>query len=234
MKNYTQDTDLKLWYPMTIGSGTAVSDYKANANMTLLNSPTWRKQNNMGGHCLQFNGSNQYATAGTSQFAPDKGGAFTFLIWVYDTGTTNYTMFANLVNNGNGIFLQHTRNTAYTGFKFLGCGHRSTPLTEAVRFRVDDLDNYANTWAFYAYRYNGGTLNDTASYDAFINLQKQTIKSVVAAGNNPQNNSFFADVNIGSPLAGAYFNGIADNMMFFTRALTQEEIKDIYNKTYRR
>lgn len=224
MKSYLNDSNLVFWYPFNVGSGTSLYDISGNSHTgTLTNTPTWQKNNFNGTYYLDFSSaSSEYVDVGNDISESDNVG--TILAWIKVNDATNVNpIYVQTVTVGGDLisFQQYNESLYYQFFT----GGTNTPLLHGGTI-LDD------TWHFVAVTSNGSALS------LYIDGESQSI--TVDAGSN--DGKWFNDLTgthdcyIGRKTYSGgsnYFDGSIDLLMRFSRTLSEEEIKDIYRKTYR-
>jgi chitodextrinase len=206
------------------GSGTTANDSSGNGNNgTLVNGPTWTT-GKVGSGALSFNGINDYVNSGSAS-SLDTLGPLTIAAWIYPTaalGTTN-----NSVVGKSGDY--------YLGF--------ITSYGNKLYFRVPlastNLQGYCSSFAFsslnqwyhVAVTWNGviGTGNTATFY-----INGSPCAFIGSNGSGARSSSAF-DLYIGANNSGVtghpsdYFPGGIDEARVYNRALSAQEVLDIYN-----
>ena len=197
------DAGLPLSYP---GSGSTWTDLAGgDSNATLFNSPTY--SSSQGGY-LSFNGTNQYGTlAGT----PLNLSAYTKCVWFYLNTTFDNNLISYSDPGGHYMFFGGT-NTLYTG-------HTAWAGFPYTNPSVTTFSN--STWYFATV-----TFNTTDGMSLYVNNSLDhtytAIKTAPTAGS----------VNIASYSAGGnLLNGRISQVLLYNRALTSQEVIQIYNST---
>lgn len=213
-------TGLVAWYPMTEGSGTTLNDYQGTNNGTLTNGPTWQKEKD-GGYSLKFNGSNQTVNIGSGLSTGLT--KITISIWFNPVVVTggNYRGIISELYAGDGN-VQFTLCLNNTGLLFGG-------FYDGTWRQVSDTSSaiITNTWTHgvgtydgnYIRIYKNGVLVATST-DQSRNLPIGTNGWMIAR----RHDTYEAPNN--------HFNGKIGETIIWNRALTSNEIKALYEKTY--
>jgi len=229
MVSYKLDTDLKIWLPMTEGSGSTVNDYSGNSNnATLVNSPTWVKKSYLGSYAIDFeDSSSQYATISSPPDILNSNGNFSISVWVNPESIAN--------TNTTELYGQYTDTDNRWGFGFTG----DNAATEGTRIFIRqggstniDID-FAYThslgeWALYTLVRNG------TNFYFYVNGVQQGSGSDASTTSSETGTARIGWFAFTSTTQDQYYDGLMSDIMVWTRALTQEEIKYLYRRTYRR
>jgi hypothetical protein len=207
------DNPTQLWH-FDEGNGTIASDICGGINATLYGDTVW--VNGEYGNAIQFNGMNTYVDAGNifpfNQNMPE----FSFSLWV-NFSDPNISAWQTLFRSGYYV--------PYSEF------------IEAIQINEGDGNNYAlfmastsnqikiiddSKWHNIIGTFNGTSQNSTLYIDgdfifeAFVGIPEITsTTSPLYFGFNFDN--------------GFLLNGTLDEIAFFNRTLTQEEITNFYN-----
>jgi hypothetical protein len=201
------ETGLVLSLHFNEGSGTIVSDSSGNGNTgTLVNGPAW--VDGKFGKALSFDGVDDYVISSRGISPPS---TFTANIWIYYTGD-------------NGVVVD------WLGQAAINTGYRASGIEivgGTVRVRYWNLPCVnlgsitANNWYMITLVYDGSNLK------GYINGEFKASTSgtlshpstlYIALGSTDS-------TNCGD---GTYFAGKVDEFRFYTRALSEEEIKALY------
>jgi hypothetical protein len=196
------------------GSGTTAADSSGNGNTgTLQNSPAWTTSGKDAG-ALTFNGSNQYVNIPSSaslQFS----GAFTASVWLKTTG----------LNSSAQSMIIGNEAWPNTGWEMLDNGQYGA----VIMFRV--LPSTAST-NFPRSLVNDGVWHNIVGVDDGTNIELYLdgILMNTYPASTFTNNA--AALNIGDENGGGgYFPGTIDDARIFNRALSAQEIWQLYNGT---
>lgn len=221
MTNYTADSDLVLWYPMTDGSGSTVNDYSGNSNDGTINGAEWVKTPYQGSYGLDFDGTDDKIT------------------------TSSGTDFSTVTSIGFWLNANASQVQEYPVVL-------AADTNKTIRFypTIDGLSQVSwrlatGTGSSWDTDLNGSTdIADGTSHHVFIvidssnNNRKVYIDGSLEVTNTDSCSLTDSSVNI--RFGGRYdshsayfYTGKISNVMIFDRELSEEEIKDIYNKTYR-
>jgi len=234
MVSYKLDTDLVAWYPMTEGSGTTLNDYSDNSNDGTITGADWVKTPYMGNYGLNFNGSTDYAyinDASKLSFTDGSGNdtPFTISVWVKITTLGTHTVFNKYTSTSNQEYNLFTFANGALAFDVY-----TSSNSNYIRWTTDAGIVSVGSW--YHIVVTGSSAEDTTKIKIYVNTDEKST-STSGAGTYTgfvTGTGYFAlgAVNINTTPIIQY-TGRAAYLMVFNRALTLEEIKDIYNKTYR-
>jgi hypothetical protein len=205
-------SNLVLYLTFDEGSGSIVYDYSGNNNNgNLVNDPTW--VDGKFGKALSFDGVDDYV--GIGDVLGFEGTApFSVVLWVFDRGF-----------NGKWVRLVSKEKIAAPRQGWLIFRSASANRYGLARWR-DGIGNSVvidytpNRWNFIAFTYNGshmiGYLNG-----ALISSSPSTL-SLISTG---------TPLTIGKTSDGTdFFNGTIDEVRIYNRALSEEEIKFLYQE----
>jgi hypothetical protein len=165
------------------------------------------------GQALQFNDTSSYVSVPTSGSIPTGSTARTVCMWIY-------TNAASWVDNSNTVFEYGSGGTR-TAF---GIDMNANPNIEFYMWADDLIINSGLPnvgWAHICATYNGAT-----TLSAYVNgvlKGTRTLAGVLA--------TTATAVNIGRSTAvgGSYFNGKIDDVRLYNRALSAQEIGQLYS-----
>ena len=200
------------------GSGNIAYDtsgYGNDADFSGVSSPAW--VSGKSGSALEFDGINDYVT--TPTLTPIHGvpiNDFTFVAWVKynsDTGTIQQIFESHVGVLGNEIRLEGD-------FPFL-----EFTITDdsGVVHTISTSLSSLNTWYLIVATYNG-------------THQKLYVNGAEVASATWSNNfTLILPIILGRDyeIAAQHFHGVMDEVQVFARALTPDEILNLYNSTYR-
>jgi prepilin-type N-terminal cleavage/methylation domain-containing protein len=205
------------YWPFDEGSGTIAKDYSGNGNNgTLVNGPTWTT-GKVGG-ALSFDGVDDWLSVSDSDSLDlTNKGAISFWLYVPSWGS-NYASiimkgipssgWCSNAHNPFHIFNHYTAN--YIPFSMCSA--------TAINYVVISPRPSTGIWHFYVYTFDGSYLK--AYLDGvMVSSVTQTISMKVDT--NP--------VRIGG--GNVYFNGTIDEVRLYNRALSDTEIKALYDAT---
>jgi len=216
IKPIITNTNLLAYYPMNEGSGTTANDISGNGYNGTITGATWVKNNYGGSYSLDFpHSTNNNVDTG---FVPPTGAnPRTVVAWVkpgaYNaSGTSIFGYGVSLTGEKWNFKLDAS---GYLRIEIAGSGYTSTFLLSL------------NQWYFVAITYDG---TDLSGHTLYVDGNSEN-----ATGTTTVNTSSSNTGRIGySPAdTGQYWDGLIDNVMIFDKELSAEEIKAIYNNTYR-
>jgi prepilin-type N-terminal cleavage/methylation domain-containing protein len=195
--------------------GTSTVAYDASGsgnNGTLTNGPTWQTSTNCkAGGCLDFDGVDDNVSTST---VPNLTGGFSFSVWVktpilqdasYDSVVSKFSS-----SPYNGWFLRRSANNSVMYFSLYNGGSA---------YSVSDSTLVANTWMYYAGTFDGANLK------LYVNGVLKGTRTGAVVGNATSN--FVIGGNYGGP--SETWNGMIDEVRLYNRALSADEVLNIYN-----
>ena len=198
------ETGLVAYYKMDTGTGTTASDSSGNGNTgTLTNGPTWQTSGAMAGpgNALDFDGSDDYVLG--SERIMSNTDNWTIMAWVRLTALQSGEQFAAYNGDDSGGY----------GFGFDNGQLRG--LYGGVAWHNTGIFITAETWNHVAMRRESGTLR------FYLNGRLLDYSST-ATPNSPS--SVFS---VGSQGNSRYLYGRVDELSFWQRALSAQEIRDM-------
>ena len=206
------------YWPLDEGTGTTAYDASGNGNNgTLTNGPLWQSGSSCEvGNCLSFNGTSNYISLPSGIYF---SGPFTVTGWVY---VRSYNTWSRLLDFGNGA------------------------SSDNVLFAISQSssgDAYLESW-------NGGTRGFSLSSGSPIPLNQWVFLAGVADGNNAaiyKNGQLWTSmattftstgvtrttnyIGRSNWSADSYANALFDDIRIYNRALSAQDIQDLYNET---
>ena len=186
------------------GEGTTAFDYSGTGNIgTLVNSPTWTASSSCEvGGCLSFNGSNQSVNLGSVQINTTT----TVSAWIKTATNLQRPVFSN---RGSGLYF------GVSGGKFFIYDNTALPSPGMSSITlVND-----NNWHQIVWTSNGAT--SSMYIDGGLNLIQSQIR------NSSVGTAYIA---YDSP-NNEYFPGSIDDVRVYNRALSANEISQLYNSS---
>lgn len=188
------------------GSGNTWFDLTPPSNdITLINSPAF---NSTGPKYFSFNGSNQYGTS-IGETVPST--AYTKCVWFRVNTFAGHAN--NLVSSSNGGHFMY-----FAGTNKMYCGHSDWQNYQAYESTTSFNED---VWYFAAL-----TFNTTDGMKLYIN---GVLDSTYTANKNPHPGD--GSTNIATYDGANLFNGDISIVKTFNKALTEQEILNIYNNT---
>jgi type II secretory pathway pseudopilin PulG len=196
------------------GSGDIAYDYSGNDNHgALVNDPDW--VDGKIGKALEFDGTNQYVNAGNDT-SLDITKEITVVGWINikSYGWPNHIVHKYTAWDVGSWYLSLSSNEPYNKLRFLfidkDLGYIGRESTQVIPL---------NEWTHVAVTYDG-TMN------LYINGEGEVVytngKYLISAPNQPLNINRLNDA----------LDGLIDDVRIYDRALSAEEIKDLYNYEY--
>ncbi|MFZ8829993.1 MAG: LamG domain-containing protein [Candidatus Aenigmatarchaeota archaeon] len=217
-------SNLVLYLTFDEGSGSIVYDYSGNKNNgTLYNGsnvcsnpptsgcPTW--VDGKFGKALSFDGIDDYVIIG-DVFGFEGNATFSVVFWVFDRGFDG--KWARLVS-------KEKIATPRQGWLVVRAASENKYKLERWRDGVGDAVSIyytPNQWNFIAFTYNGSHMRGYLN-GALISISPSTL-SLIPTG---------TPLTIGKISDGAeFFNGTIDELLIYNKALSEEEIKLLYQE----
>jgi prepilin-type N-terminal cleavage/methylation domain-containing protein len=203
------ETNLVGYWPMDEGTGTTAYDASGYGNSGQTTSTTWQTACKVG-NCLGFNGTSAYVQLSNLNVNTGSGGQNTVAFWMNWNGASGGRMpfgFSSydLYLNG-GVF----------GF--------NTACSDNFGMNASSL---SGNWAYVtAIFYNMASSTDISRDQIYINGVPQTLTQ----SGTPCARSVTTNARVsGWPAGGYYFSGSLDDFRIYNRALSAQEIQDLYN-----
>jgi hypothetical protein len=205
-------SNLVLYLTFDEGSGSIVYDYSGNKNNGILyNDPDW--VDGKFGKALNFDGIDDYVIIG-DVFGFEGNATFSVVFWVFDRGFDG--KWARLVS-------KEKIATPRQGWLVVRAASENKYKLERWRDGVGDAVSIyytPNQWNFIAFTYNGSHMRGYLN-GALISSSQSTL-SLIPTG---------TPLTIGKISDGAeFFNGIIDEVRIYNKALSEEEIKFLYEE----
>lgn len=214
--------------PGTLGNGlVACYEFNGNANdgsgnnnhATIFGATLTTDRFNRPNRAYNFNGSSHYMSASNSTSLSSPTSDITMIFWVKvnawaPQGGVNYASVFS--KSSSSTTCQYRATLQSNGYSIINNGNVWTYTT--------GVTNNLNQWDFYAFSINGNAMT----------IHKNG--TVVGTLNNPNGTFVFSSGNpleMGRDQPGLtdYFNGIIDEMRIYNRALSTNEIQEIYTLT---
>lgn len=205
------------WWKLDDGTGTSATDSSSNAlTGTLNNGPTW-VNNCPRNKCLNFVGASTQNISITDNAAL-KPSSVSIAAWVNPTTTAT---LASLVEKGSsfsagyGIFI--TTDPYLCGLLTVAGGNASGSSTTNMT---------AGIWKHVAMTYDG------TNFKLYINGVSEVVQGGASCGINSNTGAITNDtlnLTIGARTSTLFpYNGQIDDVRVYNRALTAQEVKDLY------
>ena len=207
------DSSLVLYLPFNEGSGTTTIDLSGNNNHgTLYNGPTW--VDGKVGKALRFDGVDDYVIASANGVSLGSNPR-SIIIWINPSTSTN---LYGIVGYGSGnctgkqFYIGRRNDVMFTFWG--GCADYNFP---------DDV--YSNEWSFLAITFDGayirGYKNGLLSGSVSRPINTPSISKVIIGAKSDNDGASF----------GEKFPGLIDEVRIYNRALSDAEIKALYEAT---
>ena len=216
--------DVKLWLELSEGSGTTANDSSGEGNNGSINSASWVKVRD-GGYALSFDGSDDYVTLPTTSAVWRGVNTFSVNLWFKapKDSTTGYIIHDWQWTTGhNASFFLSKESSNDLRFGLTNDGYN----TGAVLLLADESSWNADEWNMVT------TVEDNGSMKIYVNSILVNTATITGNNSSPVQNVYYLGVyNTGSALNN-YFNGSLRLPITINKALTAEEIKQLYQQTY--
>jgi len=212
------DFDNKAYFEFEEGSGTSVEDVSTNSfNLELVNSPTWKADEGKIRNGVQFDGVNDYAINESADLNLLDAG-FSVQVWVNATDfTNNLAAIIHYINQTSNVGFSMTKNSG----------------VNTVNFAVATPDGSATT--------NTGNLVALTNWYHIVGVYNESDVLLYLNGTFVTKSALttaFADPVEGNLTVGRHgylsdssrsWKGIIDEVGIWNRALTQQDITELYN-----
>ncbi len=229
------DRGLVGYWSMDDATGTAATDFSGSGNTgTLTNmsaTPSVNWVNGYRGRALNFDGSNDYVNIPSTTNLPTGQGARTISLWLNQrTRATGATIgpFFSMLNGGSGqAFGLQLTSIAATNCINAGSSPNVFLFTDGVNSNNNICVTGSqipslNAWHHIVFIFNGST--DFAYYLDGTSALTGTFGTTI--------NTNTTGINIGVNSASSYyFDGLLDDVRIYNRALSAQEVQDLYNAT---
>jgi hypothetical protein len=214
--NYIPSGDLLLWVPFDSN----YVDMSANPNTITNNGVTlMADRNGVANSAGSFDGTSAYMVAQTPTFTFAQTDTFTYSFWAKKESHTGA--------NAADIALMSGTSTAGVFISIMQFSNTSTSMNFGV-------NKQQTTWAWASTTYN------LSQWDHYLGVYEGGAMSLYQNGNLVGSNTFATTgstsqnlpFTIGKGLGTVTFKGGIDDIAVWGRALTAQEISDVYNNVY--
>lgn len=194
------------------GTSTIAYDASGNGNNgTLMNSPTWQASANCkAGECLKFDvGTQRYVTIPNSD-STDAQTTLTLSSWIYPMGVGGTDTLGTLIVGGGAYYLSFNDSNKALSCYWYGTtppGYHSTPINSVP----------LNQWSLVTCVWDGSNINE------YVNGVLKNTVAVVGVGSKA------STIILGAENSSRQFEGYMDEVRIYNRALSAQEVLDIYN-----
>jgi len=202
------------------GTSTVVYDATSNTNNgVLVNNLVWQSGNSCkAGGCLDFNGSNNYISASSSD-SLNIDDSLTLTVWMNPDswGSRSRGVFSKKINDASNGYVLYNDGTFPTKINFRMKGTNGTS-----NYLHSSSDVSTGVWQFWVVVYDASEQSTTLYKDG----NEDATYSSIDIGDMTNSEGF----HIGhSQTWNGYFDGKIDEVRIYNRALSAQEILDIYN-----
>jgi Concanavalin A-like lectin/glucanases superfamily/Purple acid Phosphatase, N-terminal domain len=193
-------------YAFDEGTGLTSADLSGSGNIATLRGATWTTKGRFG-KALSFNGKNNYVAAGVAGL-PGVGDPKTVACWLYLNGKTSAAQsVVSLANQAAHASVQHAYRGSQVGVLRFGDSWLVAANAPPAR-----------SWHHFAYTFDG------VQNRFYVDGELTSSSNIIAGAGS------VAAFEIGRWIDGsAYFKGIVDEVIIYSRALSQEEIHAVMN-----
>jgi hypothetical protein len=207
-----KDKGLVLYLPFEENYGSFTLDWSGYDNSAQIFGASWTYGKI--GRALQFDGVDDYVEVPSSASLSGLN-TITVIAWIYPTKTTEGTIISKHDNRANREWLIYI-SPYYYKYVFQVFDENTDTFAEAIGISVEK-----NKWTHIAGVYDNGRLqiycNSELIASTTTNITIRATTCPVRIGNRADN--------------ARYYGGIIDDVRIYNRALSEEEIKDIYLST---
>ena len=206
------DNTLVAYYPLDEGSGTVAKDFSGNGNDGTINDNEGDQWvDSKYGKALSFDGTDDYVNNPSLIGLSTSG--LTFVFWSKQLGTRNFFMHPIGIFGGHRATIYVSPNSYRYSYKFSsinGINHEGF------------IGTFDGEWHLFAVSFDG--TNIKCYVDGELKVTVNAIGSITGGDSSV----FIGTTGNGIAPAGNWFNGIIDEVRIYNRALTEQEIKSIY------
>ncbi|RLI94339.1 MAG: hypothetical protein DRO92_03045, partial [Candidatus Altiarchaeales archaeon] len=205
-------SDLVAFWNLNEGSGNTAYDSSGNDNNGNIHGAEWTE--GISGHALRFDGVDDYVEVPDDRSLEFSNSSFTAVVWIK---TTYYaSLWHNILGKDYGNCRENTRGWLLTYYEGKP-GISIQSCSVCMGTRIDD-----GKWHQVAIQ---ADVQGSVTYlRVYIDGE---LKREVSTTLNVQNDEGPLKIN-----PSRLFNGIIDNIRIYRRALTPEEIRELYNKKH--
>lgn len=225
--HHATDANLVGWWKMDEASGNLTDESAMGNTLIAKGTPTYSVAGKVdGGDAIDFNGTTDYFCTGSGTTCADDddfdfAGDFSVGAWIKtDDLTSNGMVIASKYNTTDSIFIMYTGSNVIQ-FQVFQTNSDNTFLNVATT--TDYITNWDDTkWHFITGTVTGNT--------AQLYVDGQLIASDTTTAGT-RDTSSAAPFMIGQDTvlpAGYYYNGSMDDVFAYSRSLTMEEIRELY------
>lgn len=209
-----------LYTPLQRGSMAVTDESGFGNNGTRVGSYTRRSDSPRYANCVTFNGTDKYIYCGREMFVRDE---LTASIWGYMSDWSGFTRLMSCTESGGWNF---ENNGNYMTF---AVGTGASSCTYKIAQSTMTLANIAAGWHMFTGVYDGLTVK--LYIDGVLNKTTAAYSSKTPIFYNSTNGLFIgaeAATSTTSP-GGEYFNGGLSDARIYAKALSAEDIAELYN-----
>ncbi|MDG6005576.1 MAG: hypothetical protein E3K29_06965, partial [Candidatus Brocadia sp.] len=212
------------FYTFDEGKGTIAADTSGNGNDGTINGAVWTTGKNGSG--LRFNGIDNYVSIPPMNF-----NEISISAWFYKNANDTVNadaIFGGWKQNANAQNEEGLELRFYNGRPDTLQFGVITQNSSGVRregFAIYNLGNSVGKW----YHVTGTYTKTTGEQKLYVNGQLVNTQNH-PAGNTVVPLTYYSDMRIGhSRIDNGYFNGVIDDVRIYKKALSSQEVQDVYN-----
>jgi len=209
------DANLVAWLRMDDIDGSGNPEDLGTAETTWTKTGTAAQiDNGMIGKAFTFDGNSDYLSAGTPFSLPDGNDSRTVAFWVKRNGSTGNAQV--LFNYGTAAATMRWQMQITTGYKLA--------LAVSGSLRTGTSTDLVNGWHHVAMTFQGTEIEDVIAY---IDGEVDNVFSISTPNQDIDTGTTFASIGA-TELSANYFFGDLDDFRIYNRALSADEIKELY------
>ncbi|MCL4392438.1 LamG domain-containing protein [Patescibacteria group bacterium] len=204
------------------GTGTVTYDESGDGhNGTFVNGPVWQATSTCKeSYCLGFNGSSTYVVNNNGGFLPSGGSARTIAFWGYPLPSGSYPIVIAYGCSSEGYGCSDSGQGKYVAVE-VGASWGFRVDAETCGIVGPSVPAPQQAWHFFTVVFNG---DNTVTF--YIDGMNKSTVTAPCTINTVNGNGF----SIGAGRWG-YYSGLLDDVRVYNRALSANEIDQLYNSS---
>ena len=205
------------WWRFDEASGRTVYDSSGNGNDGTIQG-SYSRDTGACGDALYFNGYSTYVTVPDSDTL-DAPGSITYTAWLKPETTSNYHEWTCLLDKGDST----GSNYRYYAWKYLGVSSFSILTGADSEFEVDGYDYNYGEWQHLAF------VADKDAGTAKLYVNGEYFGATTYSPSSGIVNNLDLTIGMRQTIDRYRYKGYMDEVMLFTEALTDNQIRSIYD-----